>query len=541
MDSGRLTSAGFDRPIRHSVAKWSGKLSVRSRLALSVAFGASVLIALLAFLQVRLVERTVEQRLVQSARATAQAVADGMSSLDETDVPGWLHDFIEAEPAVRAITLVSIDSVEPSIFASTSSQERAEALDLAKDAATTGDIKVVQADGLTTAAARVHNVGRRLGVVVTVSMVAADQVGRQAGLIALWFAAPTVVLLTLVVDLFARKLVHRRLAELVTTISAVAGGQLHARAPVVTADELGSVAAGLNNMLERIEHFNVELQHRIDAATGELRERNVELEESYRRVLLLRDALTRAERMAAVGQMAANVAHQIGTPLNLISGYVQLVRESNVDPRTRERLEIVERQIQQVTRALRSMLDHARQRSPRELVDLGNIVEYACETARSQLSYAGIRLNMQLGTRLPKVQGDATELELVVLNLIKNSIDAMPYGGTLTLAVSSTESGIRLEVADTGTGIPPEMLARVFEPWVTTKTVGKGTGLGLAIAREVIEAHGGSIEIRNVDGAGAVVTIELPRASASADSAGVSDGRPASDESDERNTKRRPA
>jgi signal transduction histidine kinase len=294
-------------------------------------------------------------------------------------------------------------------------------------------------------------------------------------------------------------------------------------------------------MLERIEHFNVELQHRIDAATGELRERNVELEESYRRVLLLRDALTRAERMAAVGQMAANVAHQIGTPLNLISGYVQMVRESNVDPRTRERLEIVERQIQQVTRALRSMLDHARQRSPRELVDLGNIVEYACETARSQLSYAGIRLNMQLGTRLPKVQGDATELELVVLNLIKNSIDAMPYGGTLTLAVSSTESGIRLEVADTGTGIPPEMLARVFEPWVTTKTVGKGTGLGLAIAREVIEAHGGSIEIRNVDGAGAVVTIELPRASASADSAGVSDGRPASDESDERNTKRRPA
>jgi two-component system, NtrC family, sensor kinase len=512
MKRARLGSVGLDRLIRHSVAKWPGGLSLRARLALSVALGATALIALLSFLQVRLVERTVEQQLVGSARATAQAVADGMSSRDETDLPGWLHEFIEAEPSVRVITLVSIDTLEPSILASTSSQERAEAIDLAKEAATADEIKVVQTEELTTAATRVHNAGRKLGVVVTVSMGVAEQVQRQAGLIALWFAAPTVVLLTLVVDWFARGLVHRRLAELVTTISAVAGGELRARAPVGTSDELGSVAAGLNEMLERMEHFNVELQHRIDSATGELRERNIELEESYRRVLMLRDALTRAERMAAVGQMAANLAHQVGTPLNLISGYVQMVRESNVDPRTRERLEIVERQIQQVTRALRSMLDHARQRSPRELVDLGTIVEYACETARSQLSYAGIRLDLQITTHLPKVQGDATELELVVLNLIKNSIDAMPYGGTLTLAVSSTESGVKLEVADTGTGIPPEMLARVFEPWVTTKTVGKGTGLGLAIAREVIEAHGGSIEIRNVEGAGAIVTIELPRA-----------------------------
>ena len=201
---------------------------------------------------------------------------------------------------------------------------------------------------------------------------------------------------------------------------------LGARAPVGRLDELGSVAAGLNDMLERMEHFNVELQQRIQAATGELRERNVELEDSYRRVLVLRDALARAERMAAVGQMAANVAHQVGTPLNLISGYVQMVREGNADPRTRERLEIVERQIQQVTRVLRSMLDHARQRSPREVVDLGHIVEYACETAQSQLSFAGIRLSLRLERDLPRIEADATELELVVLNLIKNSMDAMP-------------------------------------------------------------------------------------------------------------------
>jgi two-component system NtrC family sensor kinase len=240
----------------------------------------------------------------------------------------------------------------------------------------------------------------------------------------------------------------------------------------------------------------------------------VELEESYRRVVILRDALARAERMAAVGQMAANVAHQVGTPLNLISGYVQMVREGNADPRTRERLEIVERQIQQVTGVLRSMLDHARQKSPRERMDVARVVRYACDTARPQLALAGVELHVRLDEALPLIDADATQLELVVINLIKNSMDAMPYGGTLTIAASEIQSGVQIDVADTGTGIPPEMLARVFEPWVTTKTVGQGTGLGLAIAREVIEAHGGVIAIRNVEHGGANVTIQLPRVAA---------------------------
>jgi two-component system, NtrC family, sensor kinase len=503
--------AAAGSPFRHIVAKWRGGLSLRARLALLVALGVAAVIALLSFLQVRLVETTVEKQLVDSARATALAVAAGMGSLDEADVPGWLHDFIAADPAVRAITLVEIDSGQPSIFASTSSEERSEAIDLARDATRAGELRVVQTTALVTAAMPVRNVGRKLGVVVTVSMGAADQVRSQARMIALWFAAPTVLLLTLMVDLLARRLIHRRVAVLVSTMHDVEDGNLTARAPVGRADELGSVAARLNDMLERMEHFNIELQQRVQSATSELRERNVELEDSYRRVLVLRDALARAERMAAVGQMAANVAHQIGTPLNLISGYVQMVREGNADPRTRERLEIVERQIQQVTRVLRSMLDHARQRSPREVVDVGHIIEYACETAQSQLSYAGIRLNLQIEKSLPRIEADATELELVVLNLIKNSMDAMPYGGTLTITAAATDNGVRMEVADTGTGIPPEMLARVFEPWVTTKTVGQGTGLGLAIAREVIEAHGGTITIRNVEAGGAVVTIDLPR------------------------------
>jgi two-component system NtrC family sensor kinase len=502
-----------DRPIRPNGAKWRFSLSLRSRLALFVGLGVAGVVALLSLLQVRLVEQTVETQLVDSARATAQAVADGMRSLDETDVPGWLHDFIEAEPAVREISIVALDSPDASIFASTSSQERADALDLAKKTGNSGREEMVRDPAFTTIAMPVRNTGRKLAVVVTVSMGAADQVRKQARMIALWFAAATVLILTLLVDLLARRLVHRRVAVILSTMHDVAGGDISARAPVGRVDELGSVAAGLNVMLQRMEHFNIELQHRVEAATTQLRDRNVELEDSYRRVVILRDALARAERMAAVGQMAANVAHQVGTPLNLISGYVQLVRESNADPRTRERLEIVERQIQQVTGVLRSMLDHARQRSPRELVDVARVVRYACETAHSQLALAGVELRMNVDDNLPSIEADATQLELVLINLIKNSLDAMPYGGTLTASASEIETGVQVEVADTGSGIPPEMLSRVFEPWVTSKTIGQGTGLGLSIAREVIEAHGGTITIRNLENGGAVVTIHLPRVS----------------------------
>src|SRR6202022_1334958 len=116
------------------------------------------------------------------------------------------------------ISLVEVDNGEPSIFASTSSQERAEAIELAADATRAGELRVAQTDALATSAMRVRNVGRKLGVVVTVSMGAADQVRIQARTIALWFAAPTVLLLTLIVDLLARRLVHSRVAVLVSTM-----------------------------------------------------------------------------------------------------------------------------------------------------------------------------------------------------------------------------------------------------------------------------------------------------------------------------------
>src|SRR4051812_21518423 len=215
-------------PFRPIGAKWL-PLSLRSRLALFVALGVAGIVALLSMLEVRLIEQTVETQLVDSARATAQAVADGARALDEPDVPGWLHEFIEAEPAVRVITIVALDTPDAPIFASTSSQERADALDLARLAGGTGRTQTASNATFTTIAMPVRNARTRLAVVVTVSMGAADQVRKQARMIAFGFAAPTVLLLTLLVDLLARRLIHRRVAVIVSTMYTVAQGQISAR------------------------------------------------------------------------------------------------------------------------------------------------------------------------------------------------------------------------------------------------------------------------------------------------------------------------
>lgn len=500
--------------IRHSVAKWRMGRSLRARLSLLVALVVATGIAIESYLQVRVVERTIEQALVEEARSTAQTITGDLEArrLDPADIADRLHDFVEANPAVRIITVITTQGSDVSVLASTSSQERAEALELAKAAITAGRPTIRQTDTLTTVAEPIDRGNQVMAVVVTVSMGAVQQVREQGRTTALWFAVPAILFVVLLVDLLARRLVHRRIALVLSTMQRVSEGDLSARTAVTRGDELGTLAGRLNEMLERMEGFNVDLQHRVREATAELRDRNVELEESYRRVLSLRDALTRAERMAALGQMAANIAHQVGTPLNLISGYVQMLREERLDPRSLERLEVVDRQIQQVTKVLRAMLDQARQPSARQPTDLKRIIDQACETARPRIESAGVHLDVQIDELLPVVLADATELQAALLNLITNSLDALSHGGHLSILASATEEGVRIEVADTGPGFLPEVLPRAFEPWVTTKPVGQGTGLGLGIAREVIRAHGGHIDARNRPEGGAIVTITLPRA-----------------------------
>ncbi len=502
---------------RPSVAKLLAPLRVR--LPLLVALVLSVVIGAAAYWELQLFEASMTASLTDIARSTGQAVADDIEVSEEPtrreDLHDSLREFTYAFPSIRGISVVTLENGEPVVVASTSSDEGKDWLALARQAITENDVVTSEPVKL------IHLVGVPIkrearvwgAVVVTYSLASIEELQRQGRTVVLWFVPAAVVLMTLLLDLLMRRMVHRPIAGIRKTMRRVRAGDLGARAPVVRTDEIGAVAQGLNEMLAEMEGFNVALQERVREATGELRAKNEELVQTYQRVFALREALARADQMAAVGHMAASVAHQVGTPLNLISGYVQMIREDEgVDSRVTRRLGIVQEQIAKVTAIVRTMLDHARRPTPKTATDIAGLLRRVSDVAKPKLDAQGVKLDLRVA-EVPLVMADAVQLELALLNLVTNSLDAMPSGGRTSITVESSAGGnVRVEVADTGTGIEPDLLPRIFEPWVTTKAAGRGTGLGLSITREVVTGHGGTIAVRSEVGVGSVFTIELPAA-----------------------------
>ena len=286
-----------------------------------------------------------------------------------------------------------------------------------------------------------------------------------------WFAVSGILLVTLLVDQAARLLVYRRLAHMRETMQRAAAGQLNARVSIDGLDEIGVIARGLNDILQGLERLNEAVDLRVEAATEAFRQKSVEIADSHREMAMLSEELARAGRLAALGQAAANMAHQIGTPLNLISGYVQLlIQSSPPDSASLDRLKAIQDQVAKVTAIVRAALDSSRPPAiPHERTDLGALVRRVCQMAGPMLEEAGVQVEVMAPDQSLELLADPVQLELALLNLISNSVDAMASGGTLTVRLTRVDDRLRLEVEDTGSGIPPELLAHIFDPWVTTK------------------------------------------------------------------------
>jgi signal transduction histidine kinase len=408
---------------------------------------------------------------------------------------------------------VQVTDSGSNVIASTSSGERSEALDLATQAVRASSTTFGStARGTAAVAVPITRAdGARAAAVVTISLNTLQQLRTKGRQVTLWFTPAAIVLLTLLVDWLARRLIHRPIRGIRNTMTQAGEGDFTARAEQMRSDEIGAVAAGLNDMLQRLQDFHEALQDRVDEATSELRIRNEELVESYKRVLALREALARTQQLAAVGQMAASVAHQVGTPLNLISGYVQMLQEEALDnPKTAERLAIVQEQIAKVATVVRTLLDHSRRPAERAPAAVESLLARVADVARPKLDASGIELTLGVEPHLPPIWADSEQLEIAMLNLITNSLDAMPQGGALDIRASRDTNGVRIEITDTGTGIAKELLPRIFQPWFTTKPAGRGTGLGLSITHDVVQRHGGTITVVSDQGRGTTFTIELP-------------------------------
>jgi two-component system NtrC family sensor kinase len=501
----------------------TGVSSLRARLGVSAALVIASVVGLSTYLQARIVARTVEAEALDSAAAIALGVSADLGEQATTpttaELVALLGDYRKAVPAVRSITVTS--SASGAVVASTELEPPLRALELGA-AAVAGAEPVTAADGpegqhlVAVPLERQHQ--RHGAVVVGVGMDPLRRVQKQSRQAAFAFGAVAIVLLALGLDRLARRFVHEPLAAVLGTMSRAAAGELGARAPSARPDEIGAVAEGLNGMLARMQGFNETLQREVERATSELRAANRALLASAERLFDARRELAQGQRLALAGQMAASVAHQVGTPLNVISGYVQMLRaeEPEGSPQA-ARLRTIHEQIARVTTIVQSLLD--RTRRPALMLrplDPGELVLGLAELVRPTFASRGIELALEVAPDLPAVGADRTQLEQGLLNLVTNAIDAMPDGGCLTLAARACEDGVALEVADTGMGIPPEALARVFDPLFTTKLPGRGTGLGLPILREVVEAHGGTVRLESQPGVGTTALVWLPRLAAGA-------------------------
>lgn len=226
----------------------------------------------------------------------------------------------------------------------------------------------------------------------------------------------------------------------------------------------------------------------------------------------LQARLRKMERIAELGTVASGMAHEIGTPMNVILGRAEYLMDRVADETVKKGLQTIVAQVERITRVMNQLLAFARRKPPeRGPLALRDVIENSVEMFQERLAKNRVQVDLQLDEACPKVQADADQMNQVLINLIMNAVHAMPEGGQLRIGMAPADQMVRLTVADTGHGIPREMLAKIFDPFFTTKEFGKGTGLGLTVVKGIIEEHHGLISAESQEGKGTTFTILLPR------------------------------
>ena len=221
--------------------------------------------------------------------------------------------------------------------------------------------------------------------------------------------------------------------------------------------------------------------------------------------------LRRTERVAELGTVASGMAHEIGTPMNVILGRAEYLMERTKEEPVRKGLQTIVSQVERITRVMNQLLAFARRRPVEHCaLDLRQTIEDNLEIFQERLSHSNVIVETSFADACPLVHADADQMSQVLINLVMNAIHAMPEGGTLRLALAPDRDMVALTIADTGHGMARDVIARIFDPFFTTKEFGKGTGLGLTVAKGIIEEHSGTITVESEPGKGAIFTICLP-------------------------------
>jgi signal transduction histidine kinase len=278
---------------------------------------------------------------------------------------------------------------------------------------------------------------------------------------------------------------------------------------------------------EAIRALNSRLADDVAAATRDLQSKNEALQQLNQLLLSVQRELGDKERLAALGQLAAQLAHEIGTPLAAVSGHLQLAIYGQELPKTlRERLQVAVSELDRVSQIIRDYLDHTRAAKPTIIpTDLRRVIEEAVRVTTSGARRPGVRIVVEVEPQLGEVQTDAGLVRQILINLLTNAIDATQAAraqsgsagtgpGRIVISARSLGSAgrgeVELAVSDEGTGILADDVGRIFEPFYTTKGRGRGTGLGLSICRELVRTLGGKIRVESTPGKGSTFAVTLP-------------------------------
>ncbi len=230
----------------------------------------------------------------------------------------------------------------------------------------------------------------------------------------------------------------------------------------------------------------------------------------------LQEQLRRTERIAELGTLASGMAHEIGTPMNVILGRAEYLMDRVTEEPIKKGLQTIITQVERITKVMNQLLSFARRKAPeRRPLDLRRVMEDSVEIFEERLARNLIHVEMALTDSCPLVLADADQMSQVAINLIMNAVHAMPDGGSLRVGLAQAQQMVELTIADTGHGMPKELIKKIFEPFFTTKEFGQGTGLGLTVVKGIIEEHQGSIAVESEEGKGTRFKVLLPLVSTS--------------------------
>jgi two-component system NtrC family sensor kinase len=499
------------------VGKPSG---IRTEIILNIAFLMAAALVFSGFLLLKLTERELISQRLSNISATMETLSKSLSAatrgeaISSEEIFGRARILLEKVSPVLPLEGWGVAGPDLGLIASSGSVFQFEKTELSR------------VRNLSQPALQIHNpaswfspsADTGYSVIVTVPVTLrgqfagalqarfslADVRHRMAGARKLIFAYSLVfgIILVLFGFYLLNRTVVRPLKQLTEKTCKVAGGDLEQNLPVEGTREIAALADSFNTMTAALRESRLQTEQHIES----LKKANTELQST-------RDELVRSEKMASVGHLAAGMAHEIGNPLGALVGYLELLKAATPSEVSTDILRRALAETGRIDRLVRDLLDYAAPGTlEEEILDPVEAVVAARDLLDQQGALEGLQIRNELPPALAEVFMVRHRLVQVFVNLLLNARDASSPGGSIRLAGGEKEAFVLLEVADKGTGIGPEVLGHIFDPFYTDKPPGKGRGLGLSICHRVVSEAGGRIEVQSRPGEGSRFTVWLPKA-----------------------------